>query len=63
MPLYEYCCKKCKLRFDVRRRVDDRNKVAECECSGPGFRVFSVPQKWVGAWNRPADPRNEEIFR
>ena len=63
MALYEYRCKKCGVKFDVRRKVEERNKVAECECGGPGFRIFSVPQFWKGVWAGPADPRNPEIFR
>jgi len=41
MPIYEYECEKCSLRFELRRRFSE-NGGAECpECHGEAHRLFS----------------------
>jgi len=45
MPIYEYECKKCACRFEVRHSYHDKPDV-ECPtdgCDGPIRRVFSPP--------------------
>ncbi|MEX2229179.1 MAG: zinc ribbon domain-containing protein [Dehalococcoidia bacterium] len=33
MPIYEFRCKKCEKRFELRRRLGDRDNAATCpEC-------------------------------
>ena len=41
MPIYEYECEKCSLRFELRRRFSEDGG-AECpECHGEARRLFS----------------------
>ena len=45
MPIYEYGCKKCGYRFEVRQSFND-DPLAECQhdgCKGPVHRIFSPP--------------------
>ena len=45
MPIYEYKCEECGLRFEVRQGFDDE-PVTECPhegCHGAVHRVFSPP--------------------
>lgn len=45
MPIYEYKCKKCGYRFEVRQGFDD-DPIIECRnngCPGPVRRVLSAP--------------------
>jgi len=43
MPLYEYRCLECGVRFERLQRVSD-DPVAECpECGGPVERLLGVP--------------------
>ena len=41
MALYEYECKKCSNRFDVRRSFNDESAVACPSCQGQVERIFS----------------------
>ena len=41
MALYEYECKKCSNRFDVRRSFSDESDVVCPSCQGQGQRIFS----------------------
>jgi putative FmdB family regulatory protein len=34
MPLYEYICKDCGNRFEVMRRMSERNDAPDCEKCG-----------------------------
>jgi len=41
MPLYEYQCEACGLKFEVRQKFSD-NLVSECrECGGPVKKLIS----------------------
>ncbi len=45
MPIYEYKCSKCGLRFEVRQGFNDK-PVEHCQnpdCNGKVHRVFSPP--------------------
>jgi putative FmdB family regulatory protein len=44
MPVYEYECTGCGHRFDLRRRVDDKDDEVRCpECNtGHPRRIFSL---------------------
>ena len=45
MPIYEYECKKCGQRFEIRRKFSDA-PVKTCRqqgCSGRVFKVLSPP--------------------
>ncbi len=45
MPIYEYQCRKCGYRFEVRQSFDD-DRLTECQndgCRGPVHQVFSPP--------------------
>jgi len=42
MPTYEYYCKKCEIKFDVKQSFDSK-PVAKCsDCSSECQRQFSV---------------------
>ncbi len=45
MPVYEYTCPDCAARFDLRRRMSQRDMLAECpKCQGmKGVRRISLP--------------------
>ena len=67
MPVYEYRCKRCRVRFEAVRPMDECNAPAGCpECGGPGARVISVPHLHKGVWSRQRDPnellRTKEIW-
>ena len=43
MPIYEYECSECSLRFDERKQFKDINLAVSCpKCGGPGNRQLSV---------------------
>ncbi|MFC1956814.1 zinc ribbon domain-containing protein [Chloroflexota bacterium] len=44
MPIYEYECLKCGVRFELRRSINDSDREAECTKCGSQVtrRVFSV---------------------
>ena len=42
MPLYEYCCPKCELKFELLRPISQSDKEATCpHCHGSAGRVIS----------------------
>ena len=43
MPLYEYACKSCGKRFEVRQKFSDEPLKIHEECGGEAERVLSVP--------------------
>ena len=43
MPLYEYACKRCGNRFEVRQKFSDEPVKTHEECGGDAERVLSVP--------------------
>jgi putative FmdB family regulatory protein len=73
MPRYDYQCKACSLKFEVKRRFDESVE-ADCpQCSGEARRLFSpVPIVFKGpgfyvtdnaaenSSNKSSDKRDEE---
>ncbi len=53
MPIYEYECEKCSLRFDLLKKVGDNGGASCPQCKGYSHRLFSsVPfifkgTRWV----------------
>lgn len=43
MPLYDVECKSCGERDTVFRKIDERDNLPRCACSGELFRVISAP--------------------
>jgi len=41
MPIYEYECEKCCLRFEERRRFSDDGEASCPQCQGETRRIFS----------------------
>ena len=41
MPVYEYTCDECSLRFELRQRFADESEYPCPECRGRTRRVFS----------------------
>ena len=68
MPIYEYECEKCSLKFDLLKKVGEDGGTSCPRCQGYGRRLFSaVPfifkgTRWVGRSDRkkgdsqPKDP-------
>lgn len=50
MPVYEYECERCSLRFELKKRFGE-NSEAECpKCQGKARRIFSpVPIIFKGS--------------
>jgi len=43
MPIYEYCCPQCKLRFELFRPASESDETARCpQCHDDAERVFST---------------------
>lgn len=50
MPIYEYQCKDCSLRFEVKKRFRDSSDAVCPKCHGEAQRVFSpVPIFFKGS--------------
>jgi putative FmdB family regulatory protein len=43
MPLYEYVCKSCGERFEVRQKFSDEPLTRHEECGGNAERLLSAP--------------------
>jgi putative FmdB family regulatory protein len=43
MPLYEYACKSCGKRFEVRQKFSDEPLKIHEECGGVAERLLSAP--------------------
>ena len=41
MPIYEYECKGCSLRFELKRRFSDDGGASCPQCQGEAQRLFS----------------------
>ena len=49
MPTYEYQCRNCKLRFELRQSFDDKSTAICPSCQGIAHRLFSpVPILFKG---------------
>ena len=42
MPIYEYRCKACSLKFEVRKRFGENSEASCPRCQGQAARVFSA---------------------
>ncbi|HUB81771.1 MAG TPA: FmdB family zinc ribbon protein [Bryobacteraceae bacterium] len=43
MPIYEYKCHKCGLKFEVRQRISEAPLKAHADCGGELERLISAP--------------------
>jgi putative FmdB family regulatory protein len=60
MPIYEYECEQCSLRFELRRSFDGRSEVVCPQCGGSARRIFSpVPIIFKGSGFYITDSREE----
>lgn len=60
MPIYEYECEKCLLRFELRRRFDEDGEAACPRCRGDSRRLFSpVPVVFKGTGFYVTDSRSQ----
>ncbi|MBI2906983.1 MAG: zinc ribbon domain-containing protein [Chloroflexi bacterium] len=56
MPVYEYQCRKCKAKFDLRQNAPEGDGEAKCpRCGGEGKRVYSFFSSGGGS-SRPYCP-------
>jgi len=61
MPIYEYECEECGLKFELMRKIGEDNGVGCTQCGGRTRRIFSsVPfifggTRWVGEKSRKKD--------
>jgi len=71
MPIYEYECERCSLKFELKRRFSEDGSASCPRCRGEARRLFSpVPIIFKGsgfyvadsrsAHNRPSDERKVE---
>jgi len=61
MPAYDYECKKCLLRFEVRRRFGDDGATFCPSCGGEAHRLFSpVPIIFKGPGFYVTDNRKND---
>jgi len=61
MPIYEYKCEQCGLKFELMKKIDEDGGVNCIQCGGCTRRIFSsVPfifggTRWVGEKGRKKD--------
>jgi len=64
MPVYEYQCKKCRHKFELKQSFDDDPIVTCPKCGGKAKRVFSsVPIifKGSGFYTTDSKPTGGEV--
>ena len=60
MPIYEYECERCSLRFELERHFSEGGKVSCPRCYGEARRLFSpVPIIFKGPGFYITDSRGE----
>ena len=60
MPIYEYKCEKCSLRFELKRRFSDNGSVPCLQCGTEANRIFSpVPIIFKGSGFYVTDSRKD----
>lgn len=60
MPIYEYECERCLLRFERKRRFGDGGKISCPQCGSGARRLFSpVPIIFKGSGFYVTDSRGE----
>ena len=58
MPIYEYECKKCRSRFEMKRSFGEDGSAKCPECRGKAYRIFtSVPVIFKGSGFYVTDQR------
>ncbi len=55
MPIYEYRCKKCEQRFELLRRLADRNKRPKCSNCGSRATARILLQPFATVSNASPD--------
>ena len=66
MPIYEYECQKCNLKFELSKKVGDQVEVYCPKCRGQARRIFSsIPSffrgtRWVGERKQKQDSQPEK---
>jgi putative FmdB family regulatory protein len=61
MPIYEYECKSCSLRFELTRRFGENSGASCPQCQGEALRLFSpVPIIFKGPGFYVTDKAAEE---
>ncbi len=61
MPIYEYQCKDCSRRFELRKSFNDKSAVTCPQCGGKARRIFSpVPIIFKGSGFYVTDKLAEE---
>lgn len=64
MPIYEYECSRCSLRFEIKRGFNDEAKTICHHCGGEARRVFSpVPIFFKGPGFYVTDSAAEDRSR
>jgi len=49
MPIYEYECERCSLKFELKRRFSEDGSASCPQCQGEARRLFSpVPATIIG---------------
>jgi len=61
MPIYEYECRGCSLRFELKRRFGDNSEARCPQCQSKARRIFSsVPILFKGSGFYVTDKAAEE---
>jgi putative FmdB family regulatory protein len=55
MPIYEYRCKKCEKRFELMRRLAERDKQAKCSNCGSRATTRILMQPFATVSNASPD--------
>ncbi len=64
MPIYEYKCEQCSLRFELRRSFDGKSEATCPQCGGNARRIFSpVPIIFKGPGFYITDSREESTAK
>jgi len=64
MPIYEYECEQCSLRFEIRRSFDGRSEAICPQCGGSARRIFSpVPIIFKGPGFYITDSREKSTAK
>lgn len=59
MPLYEYQCSRCEIRFESRKSIEDRHSTICPKCAGIAEKIISAANYTFG-W--VLDPMCHERF-
>jgi len=60
MPIYEYECERCSLRFELKRRFGEDGKASCPRCQSKAHRLFSpVPIIFKGSGFYVTDSRKD----